>query len=53
MLFVIPDILAKMLHLPHVAGQLGGVMLCGAVSTLAAIIPITLVHGRVAVLAEK
>jgi ABC-2 type transport system permease protein len=53
MLFVIPDILAKMLHLPHVAGQLGGVMLCGAASTLAAIIPITLVHGRVAVLAEK
>jgi ABC-2 type transport system permease protein len=53
MLFVAPGILAEMLHLPPVAGQLGGILLCGVASALAAIIPITLTHGRVALLDEN
>ncbi len=51
-LFVAPAILVELLHLPTVAGQLAGLIFCGAASAMAVIIPLGLVHGRVAILAE-
>jgi len=52
MFFVAPAILAEFLHLPTITGQLAGLFLCGVASALAVVIPLVLVHGRVATLDE-
>ncbi len=52
LLLVIPGILAELLQLPAVAGQLAGLLFCGVAGALAIIIPLALVRQRVATLSE-
>jgi hypothetical protein len=51
-LFIAPAVAAPLLGLPVAAGRLAGLLLGGAVSALAVILPLGLVEKRVATLAE-